>query len=330
MNISIIIPVFNRPLEVRSLLESLVHQTDAAIEVVIVEDGSQDTCEQEVNVYRDRLNIKYVYKDNSGPGLTRNVGCRMATGDYLIFLDSDCILPPQYVAAVRQRLAARYTDAFGGPDQARDDFTPLQKAINYSMTSFFTTGGIRGGSEKLGKFQPRSFNMGFSREVFAKTGGFSPMRFGEDIDMSLRIAKAGFRTQLIKDAYVYHRRRTNLRRFFRQVFNSGVARINLYKRHPQSLKVVHTAPAVFTVGVVVLLVLALLVSPYFLLPIFTHAAFIFFDACLKTRNPWVGLLAILTSYVQLIGYGVGFLYAGFTRLVLKRGEFASFEKSFYD
>ncbi|MFC3196985.1 glycosyltransferase [Parapedobacter deserti] len=329
MEISIIIPVFNRPSEVRSLLESLCQQTDTAFETVVVEDGSSCTCVNEVEAYRDKLDIKYVYKENSGPGLSRNEGCRNARGNYFIFLDSDCILPPQYISVVRQNLSTNFADAFGGPDEARDDFTPLQRAINYSMTSFFTTGGIRGGSEKLGKFHPRSFNMGFSRRVFDETGGFSTMRFGEDIDMSVRITDKGFRTQLIKEAYVYHRRRTNLRRFFKQVFNSGIARINLYKRHRGSLKIVHTAPAVFTAGIALILILSAVVTPYPLLLLLFHAAFILLDASVRNRSLYIGLLAVVTSYVQLVGYGTGFFHGAFRRLVLKKSEFAAFEKSFY-
>lgn len=329
MELSVIIPVFNRPSEVVSLLESLYLQTDTEFEVIIVEDGSTEKCEKEVSEYSRKLNVKYVYKENSGPGQSRNTGCNHAVGNYFIFLDSDCVLPSQYVSVVKEKLSENYTDAFGGPDRAREDFTHLQRAINYSMTSFFTTGGIRGGSEKLGKFHPRSFNMGFSREVYKKTGGFSTMRFGEDIDMSIRITNSGFRTQLIKGAYVYHRRRTNIRRFFKQVFNSGIARINLYKRHPGSLKPVHAAPAVFTVGLVLILALSVVISPYFLLLLLLYAVFIALDAGIRNKSLVIGLLAVVTSYVQLVGYGAGFLYAAFRRLVLKKGEFATFQRSFY-
>ncbi|WP_257668163.1 glycosyltransferase [Parapedobacter tibetensis] len=329
MDISIIIPVFNRPTEVSALLESLYLQSDQAFEVVIVEDGSTIRCETEVNAYGGKLNLNYIYKENSGPGHSRNVGCENASGDYFLFLDSDCVLPTQYVAVVKKKLAEEYTDAFGGPDQAREDFSPIQRAINYSMTSFLTTGGIRGGSEKLDKFHPRSFNMGYSSEVFEKTGGFSLMRFGEDIDMSIRIINSGFRTQLIKEAYVYHKRRTNLRRFFKQVYNSGVARINLYIRHPHSLKLVHLAPAVFTIGVFLLLVLFFIASPYFFLPLLFHMSFILIDATMKSKSLFVGILSVITSYVQLLGYGIGFLYAFIWRIVLRKAEFAAFQKSFY-
>lgn len=330
MYLSIIVPVFNRPHEAKDLLESLTLQTDSIFEVIIVEDGSSITCETVIESFRSKLDAHYIYKKNSGPGPARNVGSEAAKGTYLIFLDSDCVLPEQYVETVKRSLSLDYADAFGGPDKARDDFTLLQKAINYSMTSFFTTGGIRGSSEKLDKFHPRSFNMGYSTEVFKHTKGFSTMRFGEDIDMSIRIINAGFRTKLIKEAYVYHRRRTNLRRFFKQVYNSGLARINLYKRHPHSLKIVHWAPAVFTIGVALMIILSLLFHPYFLLLLLVHIIFILVDATIKNQSILIGLLAVATSYVQLLGYGIGFLDAFISRIIFQKKEFAKFQKSFYD
>ncbi|MBK1442549.1 glycosyltransferase [Parapedobacter sp. ISTM3] len=330
MQLSIIIPVFNRPQEVRDLLESLTNQTDPDFEVLVVEDGSTDRCESEVDAFSTRLHIRYRYRENSGPGRARNAGSAFSSGDYLIFLDSDCVLPPHYVQTVRQSLSQDYSDAFGGPDRAREDFSPMQRAINYSMTSFFTTGGIRGGNERFEKFHPRSFNMGFSRIVFEKTGGFAAMRFGEDIDMSIRIIGMGFTTRLIKEAYVYHRRRTTLRRFFKQVYNSGVARINLYKRHPYSLRAVHFAPAAFTVGVALILVLAVLLSPYFLLLLGVHAAFIAADAGARNRNLFIGPLAVVTSYTQLIGYGLGFMHAFMARIIFGQQEFSMFQRSFYN
>lgn len=329
MQLSIIVPVFNRPTEVKALLESLTLQTDSIFEVIIVEDGSTLRCKSIVDSFKSKLDIVYIYKENSGPGQSRNVGSRLARGNYMVFLDSDCVLPKHYVDTIKRSLSLDYTDAFGGPDKARDDFTILQKAINYSMTSFLTTGGIRGGSEKLDKFYPRGFNMGYSMEVFEGTGGFSKMRFGEDIDMSIRIVNARFKTRLIKNAYVYHKRRTNLQRFFKQVYNSGIARINLYKRHPNTLKIVHFAPAVFTLGVILTLIISIFWLPFFSLLIFFHAVLILLDATIRNQNVLIGLLAIITSYVQLLGYGLGFLQAFFCRIILKKQEFAMFKTSFY-
>jgi glycosyltransferase involved in cell wall biosynthesis len=329
LTFSIIIPVYNRPEELGELLTSLAHQTQTDFEIIVVEDGSTVKSNDVVKQYQDQLDIHYIYKDNTGPGLSRNAGVENATGTYYIFLDSDCILPPHYFQTVRQHLETEYLHAFGGPDRAHPDFTPLQKAINYSMTSFFTTGGIRGGTKKLDVFYPRSFNMGFSKEVYQQTHGFSAMRFGEDLDMSIRILAQGFRTRLIQEAFVYHKRRSNLKQFFKQVTNSGIARINLYKKYPASLKPVHLLPSMFTIGVILLLPLAIAISPLFLLPILVHVVLIFLDAGLKEKSITIAWHSVLTSYVQLLGYGTGFLMAVWKRIVLHRGEFSAFTKSFY-
>ena len=250
MKYSFIIPVYNRPDEVDELLDSLTRQECRDFEVVVVEDGSAVPCRDVCDRYADRLDLHYYNKENSGPGQSRNYGAERAQGEYLIVLDSDVVLPPGYLSAVDAELAERDCDAFGGPDSAHPSFTPVQKAISYSMTSFFTTGGIRGGKKKLDKFYPRSFNMGIRRDVYERLGGFSRMRFGEDIDFSIRIFKAGCRCRLFPAAWVWHKRRTDFRKFWRQVYNSGIARINLYKKYPESLKLVHLLPMVFTVGVV--------------------------------------------------------------------------------
>lgn len=329
LSISLIIPVYNRPKEVEELLESLALQSSKDFEVVIVEDGSSEPCEDIVGLYRDKLNIQYYFKENSGPGQSRNYGFERAKGNYCIFLDSDCVIPSSYVDIVKNALESDFVDAFGGPDKAHKDFSNLQKAINYSMTSFFTTGGIRGGSEKLDKFYPRSFNMGYSREVFESTGGFSKMRFGEDIDMSIRILKNGFKTRLIKDAFVYHKRRTSFRQFYKQVTNSGIARISLYKRHPESLKLVHFAPASFTLGALTLLILSAIFTPLFLLPIALHMLLLLLDSSARNKSLTIGLISILTSYIQLIGYGTGFISAFWKRIILGKEEYSAFNRNFY-
>lgn len=154
MKYSIIIPVFNRPDEVDELLESLCQQTVKDFEVLIVEDGSQHDCKAVIGKYTDRLDIKYFMKANSGPGQSRNYGAERAQGDYLIILDSDVVLPDDYLQAVNQELTQNPTAAFGGPDASHPSFTPVQKAISYSMTSFFTTGGIRGGRRSSTSFIP--------------------------------------------------------------------------------------------------------------------------------------------------------------------------------
>lgn len=330
LRFSIIVPIYNRPVEVKELLESLTKQTDDQFEVVIVEDGSSVDCKVEVEQQKDALDVNYFFKPNSGPGQSRNYGFERAQGNYCIFLDSDCIVPPYYIETVRRELTRNYVDAFGGPDRAHESFSPLQKAINYSMTSFFTTGGIRGGGEKMDKFYPRSFNMGYSREVFETTGGFGKMRFGEDIDMSNRIIGHQFSTGLIKEAFVYHKRRTNFRQFFKQVYNSGIARINLHKRHPGTLKLVHTLPALFTFFLFLALIVSVFGSPLFILPWAVHMLIIGVDAGLQTKSLKIAGLAIVASYVQLIGYGLGFMEAFWKRIVLRKAEFEAFKHNFYD
>lgn len=328
MYYSFIIPVFNRPDEVRELLESLTVQTYSFFEVIIVEDGSSIPCKEVAEQYEDRLNIHYFEKPNSGPGQTRNYGAEKAKGDYLLIVDSDVILPPDYLSEVEKDLQTLPADAFGGPDRAHPSFTDLQKAINYSMTSFFTTGGIRGGKKKLDKFYPRSFNMGVRREVYQELGGFSNMRFGEDIDFSIRIFKAGYVCRLFPEAWVWHKRRTDFEKFFKQVHNSGIARINLYKKYPESLKAVHLLPAVFTLATGFFLLCALFYGVG-LLPLLLYAFLVFADSTNKNRSLHIGFLSAIAAYIQLIGYGSGFLYAWWQRCVLGKDEFTAFNKSFY-
>ena len=402
MNYSIIVPVYNRPDEVDELLQSLCEQNFKDFEVIIVEDGSQVPCEAVCRRYEDRLDLHYYYKENSGPGQSRNYGAERAQGDWLIVLDSDVVLPKGYLEAVEKKTHPRplperrgedspilenadgqgnYSPpsqggaegwvCFGGPDAAHDSFTPVQKAISYSMTSFFTTGGIRGASPQSGgvrgasldKFYPRSFNMGIRREVYQELGGFSKMRFGEDIDFSYRIVEAGYKTALLPDAWVWHKRRTDFRKFFRQVFNSGIARINLTKRHPGTMKFVHVLPAIFTIGTILLAVVAffgLIIALLGLLaswprsgqqphcnhsillvffgifvilaalsPLLLYSLIIFVHSSMKNRSLWVGLLSVPAAFVQLMGYGLGFLKAWWKRMVLKQDEFTAFEKNFY-
>ena len=328
MKYSFIIPVYNRPDEVDELLDSLSRLTIRDFEVIIVEDGSSIPCKEVVGKYTDRLTIHYYNKANSGPGQTRNYGVERANGEYMLILDSDCILPEKYLEAVEDELQRQKADAFGGPDRAHDSFTDVQKAINYAMTSFFTTGGIRGGKKKLDKFYPRSFNMGVRKDVYQALGGFSKMRFGEDIDFSIRIFKGGYQCRLFPEAWVWHKRRTDLKKFFKQVHNSGIARINLYKKYPESLKLVHMLPALFTLGVVFLLFTSFLWGGSLSL-LFLFALIVFIDASLQNKSMKIGLLAIAASFIQLTGYGTGFLRAWWKRCVCGKSEFAAFEKNFY-
>lgn len=329
MKYSIIVPVYNRPDEVDELLESLEGQSLKDFEVVIVEDGSGKPCKDVCDRHTAKLNIRYFMKQNSGPGQSRNYGAERASGEYLIVLDSDVVLPEGYLAAVDKELQDAPADAFGGPDKAHPSFTDTQKSISYSMTSFFTTGGIRGGKKKLDKFYPRSFNMGIRRETYMSLGGFSKMRFGEDIDFSIRIFKAGCRCRLFPEAWVWHKRRTDFRKFWRQVYNSGIARINLYKKYPESLKIVHLLPMAFTVGVVALLLLAAMGFLWALLPLAIYVVAIFVDSTIENRSLAVGSLSVVSAFVQLLGYGCGFINAWWRRCVLRKDEFSAFEKTFY-
>ncbi len=337
MKYSVIVPVYNRPNECEELLESLTRQTQRDFEVIIVEDGSSVPCREVVERYADKLAVHYYDKPNSGPGQTRNYGVERANGEYVIILDSDVVLPEGYFAAIDAELAANPCDAFGGPDRAHESFSTTQKAINYAMTSFFTTGGIRGGKAKLDKFYPRSFNMGVRREVYQALEGFSAMRFGEDIDFSTRIFKSGYRCRLFPEAWVYHKRRTDLKKFFKQVHNSGIARIHLSHRHPGTHKLVHLLPAVFTLGVAFLLVLALLSlclgceigTLVSLSPLLLFALLIGVDATRQSCSLAVGVTAIAAAFVQLTGYGTGYLSAWWRCNVRGEGEFEAFSQTFY-
>ena len=343
MKYSFLIPVYNRPDEVDELLQSLTAQTRRDFEVIVVDDGSSLPCREVADRYADRLDLHYYTKPNSGPGQTRNYAAERARGEYLLILDSDCIVPPGYLEAIDHELEREPCDAFGGPDRAHPSFTPMQKAINYSMTSFFTTGGIRGGRKKMDKFYPRSFNMGVRREVYQALGGFSRMRFGEDIDFSIRIFRGGYRCRLFPEAWVWHKRRTDLRKFFKQVHNSGIARINLYKKYPDSLKVVHLLPGVFTLGTAALL-LGTAVCPWSLAPLVLYALLVCLDStvqnrslhllvCLdstvQNRSLHIGLLSVAAAFVQLIGYGTGFWRAWWRRCVRGKDEFEAFKHNFY-
>jgi glycosyltransferase involved in cell wall biosynthesis len=340
MKYSIIVPVYNRPDEVDELLESLCSQTLGDFEVLIVEDGSQKPCKDVCEKYADILPLHYYNKVNSGPGQSRNFGVERANGEYVIILDSDVVLPAGYLEATEKELSANSQKpiaAWGGPDASHPSFTPVQKAISYSMTSFFTTGGIRGGKKKLDKFYPRSFNMGIRKDVYLQLGGFTKMRFGEDIDFSYRIVEAGYTPRLFPEAWVWHKRRTDFRKFFRQVYNSGIARINLEKRHPGTLKLVHLLPMVFTLGVIGLIACALLTllilnyhfSILFLLPLLLYCLLIIADSTLQNKSLKVGLLSVPAAFTQLMGYGFGFIESWWKRCVLKQDEFQAFEKTFY-
>ena len=305
---SIVIPVYNRPDEIEELLETLLHQTYSHFEVLIVEDGSSHTCAHIVAQFKNKLDITYYFKENSGQGFTRNYGFERAKGDFFIVFDSDCLIPPEYFERVEAFLNKNNADAFGGPDKAHASFTTLQKAISYSMTSPFTTGGIRGNKQRIGTFHPRSFNMGISRAVFEQTGGYQLTRMGEDIAFSTSIVQSGFKTALISDAFVYHKRRTSLLQFYKQLHFFGRARVNVNSFFPGQMKLVHLLPLIFVIGLVgwistffwaygLFTIGFSLFLAYFLL-IFLHAA-------VSVGSLKVGLTSLATSFIQLFAYGMG-------------------------
>jgi glycosyltransferase involved in cell wall biosynthesis len=316
---SIIIPVYNRPEEIKELLESLTRQTYRNFEVLVIEDGSQLTCRHIVEQFTGKLDIRYYFKENSGQGFSRNYGFTLARGDYFVIFDSDCLIPEHYFATVEAHLNTRYLDAYGGPDRAHPGFSPIQKAISYSMTSLFTTGGIRGNKKRVGgAFHPRSFNMGLSRKVYETVGGYVITRMGEDIIYTISIIKQGFTTGLIEDAYVYHKRRTNFRQFFKQLHFFGRARINISRFYPEELKLVHAFPAVFTLACLSIPLLSFISTTLFLLALGLlnlYLWLILLDATVKNRNWQVGFLSVVAVFVQLFGYGIGFLTEGWRKIV---------------
>lgn len=315
---SIIIPVYNRPEEISDLLSSLEKQTDSGFETIIVEDGSTVDCRRQCGNFKGNSRLKYFHKENEGRSIARNYGMDRADGDYFIFVDSDCILPPDYIESLRRSLEENPVDCFGGPDAAHDSFSRTQKAISYSMTAFLTTGGIRGGKVSMEKFTPRTFNMGFSREVYDRVGGFREM-FSEDIDMSTRIRLAGFSISLYPDVYVYHKRRVDLKKFWKQVHVFGMSRITLELLYPGSMKLVHWLPAVFTVGAV-----ALIIGSFFckwlLIPLLVYVVALWAGALVATKDLDIACRAIAAAMVQLTGYGTGFLKAWFSKILLGKGR----------
>lgn len=317
MIFSVIIAVYQREDELSELLTSLSDQTDKHFEVLVIDDGSPAPLENIVEEFKSALNIHYFYKPNSGPAKSRNFGMERASGNYFIFLDSDTLVPERYIEIVRKALNENYTDIFGGPDGADESFTDLQKAISFSMTSFLTTGGIRGGGQQLGRFQPRSFNMGISKKAFSTTGGFGDLRIGEDPDLTMTLWEHGFNSQLILEAKVVHKRRTSLKKFQKQVFEFGVARPILNLRHPTYKKITFWFPTVFMLGFFfsILLLLYYLFGfgeIFMLFPIFFYLTYFFLHlifAFLEMQSFRVALLSLKTTFIQFSSYGYGFLLA---------------------
>jgi len=330
MFFSLIIPVFNRPDEVQELLESLTLQTfREEYEIVIIEDGSSITCKDVVEKYTDRLHISYYFKQNSGPGDSRNYGMRIAKGDYFIILDSDCIIPPGYMQSVSENLRSYYVDCFGGPDAALDSFSDVQKAINFSMTSFLTTGGIRGKSEKIEKFQPRSFNMGLSKKAFEASGGFGNIHPGEDPDLSIRLWKMGFETRLLSTSFVYHKRRIDWEKFHRQVNKFGKVRPILDLWHPEYKKITFLFPSLFIIGLLVS-VLLLLINVQFLIYLYVlYIVLLFIVSSLQNMSLKIGFLSVIAAIIQFYGYGSGYFKSFILIHILKKEPKEVFPELFF-
>jgi glycosyltransferase involved in cell wall biosynthesis len=307
---SVIIPVYNRPQEVKEVLSSLTTQSFKDFEVLVIDDGSSIRCDQVVDLFRDTLKIEYFFKPNTGPGPSRNFGFSRASGNYFVVFDSDCLLPAHYFQTVNESLAINHWDAWGGPDKAHEKFTLKQRAMAYTMSSVLTTGGIRGGKKHVGWFQLRSFNMGISRNVFATTGGFKFDRYAEDIEFSIRMKKAGYKVGLIPEAFVYHKRRISFRQFFSQVCNFGKGRALIGRVHPEEIKISHWFPALFLFGTFALPFLGLVSQTLFVLGATVFVLYmtaIFLHSWAENKSIAVGILSVPSALCQLYGYGIGFL-----------------------
>lgn len=330
MYFSIIIPVYNRPYEIKELLESLlISDFNKPYEIVIVEDGSSIRCEAEIEPFKNSLNISYYYKENSGPGDSRNYGMKMAKGDYFIIFDSDCIIPKHYLSEVEKELTTDFVDCFGGSDAALDSFSATQKAINFAMTSFLTTGGIRGGSEKLSKFQPRSFNMGISKKAFEASNGFGNIHPGEDPDLSIRLWKLGFQTRLFSTAFVYHKRRIDWQKFSVQVNKFGKARPILDSWYPEYSKLTFFFPTLFVLGFVFAVFLFLFGVEF---PLFCYAFYyvlIFIFSTIQNKSLAIGFLSIIAVTKQFFGYGRGFLVSFIKIKIQKQKPQDAFPELFF-
>ncbi len=331
MHFSIIIPVYNRPIEVQELLESLSQQDYInQFEIVIVEDGSTNDCKSVVNSFIQLLDISYFYKENSGPGASRNYGMQRAKGDYFIIFDSDCVIPKGYLADVAKNLGENYIDCFGGPDGAQKSFSNIQKAINFAMTSFLTTGGIRGGNEKITNFEPRSFNMGLSKKAFEISGGFGQIHPGEDPDLSIRLWKLGFKTALLSDAFVYHKRRINWRKFYAQVNKFGKARPILNAWHPKYAKLTYFFPTFFIITFTLSLFLFIASMPIYLYLFLAYYFSIFMQSSIVNKSIFVGFLSIIAVFIQFFGYGFGFLNSFIKIFIFKIKPENAFPELFFN
>ena len=332
INFSIIVPVYNRPDEMKELLDSLAVQTYKEFELVVVEDGSNIKSEELCKSYSDRIDISYYYKNNEGPSIGRNYGLAKAKGNYYLFFDSDCILPDHYMGTIHNELSDNFVDCYGGPDGAMEDFSDFQKAVSYAMTSFFTTGGIRGGKKQVHKFHPRSFNLGFSKAVYESTGGFpvTTMHPGEDMVFAIEVIKRGFETRLVNDAYVFHKRRVSFKKFYKQVFGFGKTRYIISRHYPETFKIFFLFPSTFVIGTILALIAGILIHRIFAFPVLLYSFLVFADALTKLKSLKISIKALAASFVQIFAYGLGFIDAIWNHILMGRDEFGVFGKKFYE
>ncbi|MEJ2113136.1 MAG: glycosyltransferase [Flavobacteriaceae bacterium] len=327
---SFIIPVYNRPEEVNELLESFVGlDSEKSFEIVIVEDGSTISSKEIIESFTDTLNVSYYFKPNTGPGDSRNYGMQKAKGTYFIILDSDCILPKEYLNNVILSLNTKFVNCFGGPDAAHSSFTNIQKAINFTMTSFISTGGIRGRNQRVGEFQPRSFNMGISKTAFEASGGFGRIHPGEDPDLSIRLKKLGYKSKLISDAFVFHKRRISWSKFYNQVYRFGLARGILNKWHPETKRITYWFPSLFILALAASFVLYFLNYKWFILAFAFYFVIIFIISLISNKNIIVALLSVLAVIIQFFGYGYGFLKSTLFVGLLNKDPEKRFSKLFF-
>lgn len=328
MFFSIITPIYQCSKETEEFLTSLLQQNHKDFEIILIEDGTKDSSKNAISRFKDKLDIKYYYIENTSVSYRRNFGMSVAKGDYFVFFDSDCIIPENYFQIVSNNVSENNIKAWGGPDRDHDSFSNLQKAINYSMTSVFTTGGIRGGKKKIGKYHPRSFNMGIGKEVFEKTGGFpTVVSPGEDIIFSINIQENGYPAYLIQDAFVYHKRKISIKRYFKQISSFGFVRYPISLLFPETFSPVFLLPSIYFLGVLFLLIMSVFVHPAFILPLILHYFMIFIDAGIKTKKINIAALSTLTSFIQFCAYGSGFIKAMLTRYL--KGKTAFFDKYGY-
>lgn len=330
LHFSFVIPVYNRPQEIKELLESLC-KVDGSFEVVIVEDGSQDTCEEIVNDFKEELNLSYFFKKNTGPGDSRNYGMQRANGNYFIILDSDVIVPEDYLQTVTETLSKKHLDCYGGGDKALDSFSSIQKAIDYAMTSLLTTGGIRGSKQsKISRsYEPRSFNMGISKAAFLESEGFGIIHPGEDPDLSIRLKESNFKVGYIHGAHVYHKRRTDFKKFSNQVYKFGLVRPILISRYPKTSKLTYWFPFFYALGFLLGLIL---IALNFLFIGYCYALYnliIFIDALIDYKNLKISILSVFSTNIQFFSYALGFISSYYKIRILKKDPEKTFPKLFF-